>query len=692
VNNNKNLFTTLNYEIWQEKFFRARIALTYKLSIVFFSISSIFCWLLIYLDSSENIWSLKVNFSILLLCTFGLFATRKLQRKTQLNLIFIAWSWLLMFAFNIETEAPVEGIALYPELSTDVLLIQAILIPVKLSLHLISQISTISAYFIVRYFTSTHEGNTYLSDAVVLASELLDIFGFCLAGNLTIFLHEKLRKSELKTRRELQLFVRDISQKLRQPLLSNLEKLKQILKHSGDLIVITRADLTIILHRSDRQLTLIQLILERAKINKLKQANHTPTDYQLWRSQFIKQRISWFLGICLGYCVPLLGICAYIVIFETESSEQRAFLVYSLTLVVIIAFLAIFYRLSQTQLFESYFAGFFIVMILLICLATQTGEILSGYSKPAVTTWSTVFLLCATLFPIYWRLHLTAQISVAVGYLLLITAFTIKVPMSTIDILDTILSLFSICLICNITVYTFERLQKAEYESRQQIQLFLYAVAHDLKTPVLGFLMFLENLLSQPQATFNLAYSQVNKMIQASDRQLDLLDSLLEVHQSESTGIICHCQLIQLNNLITALVEQLEPILAKNEASITNLIPNNLPNINADSTQLGRVYENLIINAIKHNPPGIQIILKATINKDMVHCSVEDNGVGIEPTRSERIFSLYSSDRLQRTPGLGLGLYLCQQIILAHQGRIGVNSFPGMGATFWFSLPIAENK
>ncbi|MGL6340566.1 MAG: sensor histidine kinase, partial [Waterburya sp.] len=405
---------------------------------------------------------------------------------------------------------------------------------------------------------------------------------------------------------------------------------------------------------------------------------------------FIKQRMSWFLKICLGYCVPLLGICAYIVIFESKSSEQRAFLVYSLTLAFIIAFLAIFLRLSQTQLFESYFAWFFIGMILLICLATQTGEILSGYSKPAVTTWSTVFLLCATLFPIYWRLHLTAQISVAVGYLLLITAFTTKVPMSTVEILDKILFLFSICLICNITVYTFERLQKAEYESRQQMQLFLYAVAHDLKTPVLGFLMFLENLLSQPQTTYNLAHSQVSKMIQASDRQLDLLDSLLEVHQSESTGIICHCQPIQLNNLITALVEQLEPILAKNEATLTNLSPDNLPNINADFTQLGRVYENLIINAIKHNPPGIQITLKATLKKDLVYCSVEDNGVGIEPTRSERIFSLYSSDRLQRTPGLGLGLYLCQQIILAHQGRIGVNSSLGMGATFWFTLPIKQ--
>ncbi|MGL6337797.1 MAG: hypothetical protein ACRC80_01500, partial [Waterburya sp.] len=119
MNNNKSLLNTLNYEVWQEKFFRARIVLTYKLSILFFGISTLFCWLLIYLDPSENIWSLRVNFLILLLCVVSLFAIKNTRGKTQLNLIFIAWSWLLMFAFNIETETPVEAITLYPELSTD---------------------------------------------------------------------------------------------------------------------------------------------------------------------------------------------------------------------------------------------------------------------------------------------------------------------------------------------------------------------------------------------------------------------------------------------------------------------------------------------------------------------------------------------------------------------------------------------
>lgn len=288
-----------------------------------------------------------------------------------------------------------------------------------------------------------------------------------------------------------------------------------------------------------------------------------------------------------------------------------------------------------------------------------------------------------------------AQVFVVIGYGGIVAIFTplsIKMPMTSPEIFEEIFSFLIVCFVCNLTVYSLERLRKAEYESRRQMQLFLYAIAHDLKTPVLGMSMFLENLLSEPQKTFEFTRAKVNKMLNASDRQLYLLDSLLEVHQTEFKGIICNCQPIKLDSLILGLSDSIEPILAKNKATLTNLISSNLPSINADAIQLGRVYENLIINAVKHNPPGVNILLKAKLQKNLLYCTVEDNGMGIDPAVCDRIFCLYGDESIRRVPGLGLGLYLCRQIIQAHQGKIGVDSSPGNGAIFWFILPIETSS
>ena len=687
----KNLLTTTSYKTWQSRFFQVRIAFACKLSMLYFGISALFNWLFVISDRSEDIWALRRDGLVFLLSAICFLATKILLKKTQVKWIFFYLSGLLIFATNLETS--VAGITLNNEFADTVFLILAVFIPVKLNLHIFSQISITSIYFIAEYFANPHDKSTFLSNASIIAIELLDILQLCITCDIAIFLQERLKKSELKTRRELQLFVESISQKLRQPLEANYQKLKLKLKDSKDKIFIARSDLTEMLQQSDRQLTLIQLMLDRARINKAS-TERIQTDYQLWRAGFVKQRLPWFLGIYSCFFIGLLAIGIYIIVFEAKSEEQATpFLSYCFVSAFLIVCLVVCYQLSRTKLLESHFAWLFITIIVIVCLGFQTGELFVGYYKLSVN--SGVFLLAAILFPVSWRMHSIAQIGVVIGYgaiVAILTALSIEIPMSIPEIFEELFSFLLICIVCNVTVYSLERLRKDEYESRRQMQLFLYAIAHDLKTPVLGMSMFLENLLIEPQKVFEFTRAKINLMLQTSDRQLYLLNSLLEVHQSESQGIKCKCQPINLKHLVANLSDGIKPILLKNEATLIDLIPDNLPKIEADLIQLGRVYENLIINAIKHNPPATNILLTAKIQKNLLYCTVSDNGVGIKPSIRDRIFALYGGDSVRRTPGLGLGLYLCRQIIQAHQGKIGVQSSPGMGATFWFTLPIVDYR
>jgi signal transduction histidine kinase len=178
-------------------------------------------------------------------------------------------------------------------------------------------------------------------------------------------------------------------------------------------------------------------------------------------------------------------------------------------------------------------------------------------------------------------------------------------------------------------------------------------------------------------------------MVQSSDRQLNLINSLLEAHSSQVQGIILHCEPVQLGQLIQRFVEDLEPLATKNQASLTHLEADKLPAASADPTQMRRVFENLITNALKHNPPGLSLTLSATLEQDCIRCTVADNGVGMSQQQCDRLFDLYyRGGNTRHSTSIGLGLYLCRQIITAHGGEIGVISSPGAGATFWFTLPL----
>jgi len=269
-------------------------------------------------------------------------------------------------------------------------------------------------------------------------------------------------------------------------------------------------------------------------------------------------------------------------------------------------------------------------------------------------------------------------------------------------------------------------------QAQESLRLFIHALSHDLRNPVAGMLMVLKNWQRKTGDSIAIPRSVLERMIQGSEQQLRLINSLLEVHAGELRGLVLHCDRVDLRAVVEAAAADLEPLMNEAKATFKNLIPEDLPAVNADNTQLRRVFSNLIANALKHNLPGLNLTVSAQVIKggkllvnyqkgkqyidklpiyhpqspitnpqlsipnsssSMIYCTVEDDGAGILPEQCEHLFDLYVRGYQSRhSVGLGLGLYLCRQIIGAHGGEIGVISSPGAGASFWFTLPLAENS
>jgi two-component system sensor histidine kinase/response regulator len=235
---------------------------------------------------------------------------------------------------------------------------------------------------------------------------------------------------------------------------------------------------------------------------------------------------------------------------------------------------------------------------------------------------------------------------------------------------------------------------KAEIENRKKaeesLQIYLHAVSHDLRNPVLGLSMVLNNLLKKAasQSEIMIAKSVLERMVESCDRQLNLINSLVETQQFETGGISLACQPLNLVDFINTFIQDWQLFFQKNQTKVITEFPTKLPFVLADKYQLMRVLENLVTNAIKHNDSHLTLTFQVeTLNESQVCCRIYDNGCGIDPNLCKTLFDRYQRGKeARKILGLGLGLYLCRLIIEAHHGEIGVNSQLNEGTAFWFTL------
>jgi len=112
----------------------------------------------------------------------------------------------------------------------------------------------------------------------------------------------------------------------------------------------------------------------------------------------------------------------------------------------------------------------------------------------------------------------------------------------------------------------------------------------------------------------------------------------------------------------------------------------------ADQHAIDQVIVNLVNNAVKYAPDSLEVIMNIEKAGDFVKVSIIDKGPGISPEKIPHLFDRYYQGEASgfQNSGLGLGLYICAEVIKRHGGKIGVDSEVGKGSTFWFTVPVAE--
>ncbi len=139
--------------------------------------------------------------------------------------------------------------------------------------------------------------------------------------------------------------------------------------------------------------------------------------------------------------------------------------------------------------------------------------------------------------------------------------------------------------------------------------------------------------------------------------------------------------------ILNQMLSNLKLIINEKKATISH---DPLPKVIADSTQLGQVFQNRILNGIKfHNEEAPKIYIAVEKKASEWIFSVKDNGIGIDPQYSERIFEIFKRlNSREKYPGTGIGLSICKRIVEGHGERIWVESELCKGSTFYFTLPI----
>jgi len=253
--------------------------------------------------------------------------------------------------------------------------------------------------------------------------------------------------------------------------------------------------------------------------------------------------------------------------------------------------------------------------------------------------------------------------------------------------------------IANLTAITLERAHaqdiatraEAARQSEELKSTMLDAMAHEFKTPLTPIKAAVTSML-----TDDCSSPSHRELLHIVDEETDRLNTMLTEAIQMSRIEAGHLQLHRGPHSMRELVHlQLQKLSESSEGrAIAVDVPESLPLVRVDPESIGIVIGQLLSNALRYTPPGSPIAVRAAALEGKVVVRVEDCGPGISEAEQHRIFEKFYRGKQHRArlPGTGMGLTIAQEIVRAHQGTIWVESQPGKGAKFSFTVPCAPKE
>jgi len=241
----------------------------------------------------------------------------------------------------------------------------------------------------------------------------------------------------------------------------------------------------------------------------------------------------------------------------------------------------------------------------------------------------------------------------------------------------------------------FEKVEKAHQQQIETRDQFLSHISHELRTPLSAILQFVTILLDGLDGEINPTQKEDLEIILRNSKHLNLMiRDLLDVTRAITGRLAIDPQPISILDVAAGTVDAFKRKAAAKGISLFSEIQEELPSVYADSARIGQVLSNLVDNAIKFTPENGRISIRASLYRkdpDFICVEVADTGLGIDPDEKKKIFEyLYQAIKVtvSSRQGLGLGLFISKEIIFRHDCEIWVESVPGKGSTFYFTLPV----
>ncbi len=220
---------------------------------------------------------------------------------------------------------------------------------------------------------------------------------------------------------------------------------------------------------------------------------------------------------------------------------------------------------------------------------------------------------------------------------------------------------------------------------------FIATVSHELRTPLTSIRAVTEILHDSPDMPPAKRTHLLETVIKETERLTRLINQMLDLAKIESGSVDWQISQINLREIVELSILAIEPLFTERQIHLTVDMPDDVPLVDADQDRLIQVMLNLLANACKFSEPGHgRVSVRVSSGPAAIRVDVRDNGRGIASQDHERIFEKFrqvTDDVAGKPHGTGLGLPICRQIVARFGGRIWVESVPGRGAQFSFTLP-----